>query len=268
MSSGLATGATDVGGWLPGLPLLALAVGYGVGIGRLAARGDSWPRRRTVAAVGGLTCLGAATLPPIATRDEHFSMHVMQHLLLSLLGPMLLALCAPVTLALRAGTPRTRRGLLGVLRSRPVRLVTYPLVVVVLDLGGPYLLYLTPLYASAESRPLLHSVVHLHMLVAGCLFAWCVVGVDPIPHRSSLRTRLLALVAAAGGHDILAKLMYGHALPAVGGPPEQLRTGAQLMYYGGDVVEILMALVLLSGWYARSGRALAHRDRRAEHAAS
>jgi putative membrane protein len=154
--------------------------------------------------------------------------------------------------------------MLTVVRSRAVRVASNPATVIVLSAGGWYVLYLTPLYATAEDRPLLHAVVHLHMLVAGCLFAWCVVGVDPIPHRPSVQTRLLVLVAAAGAHDILAKIMYGYALPAGGGTPEQIRAGAQLMYYGGDAVEVLMALVLLSGWYARTGRALDHADRRAD----
>ena len=44
------------------------------------------------------------------------------------------------------------------------------------------------------------------------------------------------------------------------GPPgtsfaaADLRAGAQLMYYGGDVVEVFLALVLAVQWYATTGR--------------
>lgn len=268
MISAHAAGTAGPGGWFTGLPLLAAAVMYGRGALSLSCRGDCWPWPRTAVAVGGLACLGAATLPPVARHDEIFSVHVAQHLLLGSLGPVLLALSAPVTLTLRVAGPTVRRTVLAVVRSRAARLATHPAIVILADLGALYVFYLTPLFGAAEEHPLLHAVVHLHMLVAGCLFAWYVVGVDPMPHRPSVMTRLLVLVAAAGGHDILAKLLYEHALPTTGGTPEQIRAGAQLMYYGGDAIEVLMVLVLLGGWYTRTGRALAHAARRAHDAAS
>jgi putative membrane protein len=42
-----------------------------------------------------------------------------------------------------------------------------------------------------------------------------------------------------------------------------LHTGAESMYYGGDLIEIALAAVLASGWYAATGRALARGRRRA-----
>ncbi len=42
----------------------------------------------------------------------------------------------------------------------------------------------------------------------------------------------------------------------------QLQDGAQIMFYGGDAIEITLALCLLSAWYARTGRALARERRR------
>ncbi len=86
----------------------------------------------------------------------------------------------------------------------------------------------------------------MHMLAAGCLWAWYLVGVDPMPHRAGTRVRLALLIAAAGGHDILAKVMYAHTLPR-GGTPEQIRAGAQIVFYGGDIAEVLLAVVLLAG---------------------
>jgi len=60
-------------------------------------------------------------------------------------APLLLALSAPVTLALR-GTPRrvrVRARLLRVLRSRAVRAISAPAVVLVVAVGSLYGLYLT-----------------------------------------------------------------------------------------------------------------------------
>jgi putative membrane protein len=37
-----------------------------------------------------------------------------------------------------------------------------------------------------------------------------------------------------------------------------LRTGAEVMYYGGDVAEIALAVTIAVTWYAAGGRALRH----------
>lgn len=45
------------------------------------------------------------------------------------------------------------------------------------DIGAPYAYYLTPLFGAAETHSVLHATVHLHMLVAGCLLSWYLVGI-------------------------------------------------------------------------------------------
>ena len=78
------------------------------------------------------------------------------------------------------------------------------------------------------------------------------------------------LLTAAASHDVLAKIMYAHLYPrggmsgmsgisVMGGgsaTAAQLRAAAQLMYYGGDVVEVALAVLIMVTWYRRSGRAL------------
>lgn len=250
----------DTGGWLPLLPLLPAATAYGCGLVRLHRRGDWWPAARAAAFVAGLAGLAAATLPPLADRDELFSVHVTQHLLLASAGPLLLALSAPVTLALRTLAPRSRRALLAVVHSRPAAVLLHPALVLGLDVGGLYAFYLTPLFGAAEQHPLLHAAVHLYMLATGCLLSWYLVGLDPLPRQDGTGARLLVLVVAAGAHDVLAKTMYARGLPA---GVDGLQDGARLMYYGGDAVEVLLALALLTQWYRRGGRELARRERRA-----
>jgi len=64
------------------------------------------------------------------------------------------------------------------------------------------------------------------------------------------------LVLAAGAHAVLAKLLYAGAatLPALQGyPVARSEQAAQLMYYGGDVAEVLLAVALCAAW-ARSRR--------------
>jgi len=242
------------------LTILA-AAGYGTALARLHRRGVRWPASRTVCLFAGSACVCAAVLPPISSHDEYFPVHVGQHLLLGMAGPAFLALSAPVTLMLRALPRKAFRAALRLLHSRPVRIVSSLPTAIILDLGGLYLLYLTGLYQAAENNDLIHAAVHLHMFLAGCLLSWALIGLDPIRRRPGIKARLAALVVAGAAHDTLAKLMYAHGLPYGGGSIASRHIGAELMYYGGTVVGIALAIVLMAQWYQASGRALARTAR-------
>jgi putative membrane protein len=204
---------------------------------------------------------GAAA--PVSAHDELFGVHVLQHLLLGMVGPGLLALSAPVTLALRTAPPGARRALLTVLHSRPAAFLTAPAVAVSVNLGGLYALYLTQLYAAAERSYLIHAAVHFHMFAAGCLLSWALIGTDPVRRRPAARTRLIALVVAAAGHDFLSKFMYARDLPSGGGTIAARHFGTELMYYGGTLIDVALAVILMAQWYQSTGRAL-RRDQRRE----
>jgi putative membrane protein len=76
------------------------------------------------------------------------------------------------------------------------------------------------------------------------------------------------LIIAAAGHDTLAKLIYAWNLPVGGGPIANRHTGAELMYYGGTVVEVTLAAVVMAQWYQISGRPLTRTRRRSQSAAA
>lgn len=252
---------------IPVVLTIVAAAGYGTALARLHRRGSRWPASRTACLLAGSACICAAVLPPISTHDEYFPVHVGQHLLLGMAGPAFLALAAPVTIMLRALPRRPFRAVLRLLHSWPVRIVSSLPAAIILDLGGLYLLYLTGLYRAAENNDLIHAAVHLHMFLAGCLLSWALIGLDPIRRRPGIKTRVAALVVAAAAHDTLAKLMYAHGLPAGGGPIASRLTGAELMYYGGTVIDIALAIVLMAQWYQASGRALARNARQMRPAA-
>ena len=262
--SGMTTGPGS-GFWL--LTLLIIAGGcYLTGVQRLRSRGDRWPIRRSLTAAGGLLCLAAAVLPSPGPMPN-FPAHVVQHLMLAMLGPLLLALSAPVTLALRT-LPRTgRRVLLGAVHSPVAGFLTWAPVVLVLDVGGLYAYYLTPLYDAAHQQPWLQGLVHLHMFLAGCLLSWYLISPDPMTRRPGIRTALVVLLIAGAAHDILAKFLNAHQLPASAGTAGQLQLGAQIMFYGGTIIETMLAVILMAAWYARGGRALQHQQRRTQHGA-
>ncbi|MGS0687895.1 cytochrome c oxidase assembly protein [Nakamurella sp. GG22] len=240
--------------------VLLAAAGYVVGVRRLRGRGIGWPVARSAVTALGLGCVVIGVLP--APGLDAFPAHVLQHLLIAMLAPLLLALGAPITLALRTVGPRARLGILRLLHSSPVRVMTLAPVVLVLHIGGLYAFYLTPLFDIAHGNSMVAAVIHLHMFLTGCLLSALLVGADPIRNRPGLVTSLVVLLIAAATHDILAKFMYAHGLPAGAGPTDQLQMGAQLMYYGGTVVEVALGIAVLSRWYAASGRELRRQQRR------
>jgi hypothetical protein len=76
-----------------------------------------------------------------------------------------------------------------------------------------------------------------------------------------LPAALIVLLLAAASHDLLAKLLYTKQIPTTAGMPDQIHLGAQIMYYGGSVIELLLATLVMTGWYQRSGRRLKQEQR-------
>jgi putative membrane protein len=119
------------------------------------------------------------------------------------------------------------------------------------------------LYNATLDHPLLHAVVHLHLLASGCLLAWTFIGVDPIPRPGAGAVRISALLVALGSHAALAKLLYG-GYGEIHAASSQLRQGAELMYYGGDAIDLALLLAFFAQWYAAGGRRLRQANRRKE----
>ncbi|MEV5211542.1 cytochrome c oxidase assembly protein [Micromonospora sp. NPDC053740] len=235
--------------WFPLFPVVLLAVGY-----LLAAVRDprGWDHRRTASWLVGCALLAVA-VGPLTQLPDNPSEHMAQHLLLGMLAPLGLVLGAPVTLLLHVAPPPMRRLVGRLLRARPLHLLAHPFTAALLTTGGLALVLLTPLYAAAERQPVLHHAVHLHYLAAGYLFAWSLAGPDPAPRRPGLAVRVGALLAASAGHAVLAKYLYAQAENLPPGladrDPEAFRSAAQLMYYGGDLAELLLAAALFATWY-------------------
>lgn len=241
--------------WLPSaLAAAGLLTGYLVLLGRRPPGLPHWPAWRTAAWVAGALAVGAALVPPLATAatTDHRA-HMAQHLLLGMYAPLGLVAAAPVRLALGSLPTTGARRLTAVLRSGPLRVLSHPVTAALLDVGAMFVLYLTPLHERAARSPVLAAVVLLHLLLAGWLYTWAVAGPDPAPHRPGLPLRLGVLVVAAGAHAYLAKALYARATEAHHhGGMAHAEAGAQFMYYGGDGAEILLAVMLLTGWYHRT----------------
>jgi putative membrane protein len=100
------------------------------------------------------------------------------------------------------------------------------------------------------------------MAAAGLLFTFAVCGRDPVRRRWSLAVRTATVLAAGTAHAVLARTLYSRPPPGTAFTAADLRDGAQWMYYGGDLVEAGLAVLMGVGWYAGVGRARARRLRR------
>ncbi|HEY5788548.1 MAG TPA: cytochrome c oxidase assembly protein [Microlunatus sp.] len=212
-----------------------------------------WPRRRTAMwLAGNVTAAAALGGPLAAAADGDFVAHAVTHLLLGMIAPLLLVLGAPITLVLRAAPVGRARHVSRMLRSPPLRILTEPTVAATLSVGGLWLLYTTELYAVAQRMPAVHLLVHVHMFLAGYLFTVIMISVDPLPHRRGHLHRSVVLVLALAGHDVLAKFLYAH--PPTGVPGPEAETGAMIMYYGGDLVDVVLMIIICAQWFRVRGR--------------
>src|SRR5690606_21044179 len=157
----------------------------------------------------------------------------------------------PTTLLLRTLNVRSARHLSRLLKSKLSRFYTHPIVASLLNIGGLWVLYTTGLFNAMHHSLLLHLLIHIHVFVAGYLFTISIIYIDPVSHRFSYKYRTIVFIIALAGHGILSKYLY--AYPPAGIPVEQARTGAMLMYYGGDAVDVLLIFVLFLHWH-RSAR--------------
>jgi cytochrome c oxidase assembly factor CtaG len=263
----------------------ALALGaYLAGIRRLTVRSPQrrWPRGRTAAFGAGVAVIVAATQSGLAVYDtESFSAHVGQHVLLGIVAPLLLALGAPLTLALQASRRPTQVNLVRVLRSRPAGLIGHPVTALLVFGFTLYALYFSPLYELSLRNDVVHAWVHVHFLVAGSLFAWTTIGLDPVPHRLPHGGRLvlvllavpfhafLGLALAAGTQPLAAGWYAGLGLSATAALDDQ-RVGAAVMWLVGDLMALILSLIVASQWWRAEQRRTRRLDARldAERAGS
>ncbi|WP_225823430.1 cytochrome c oxidase assembly protein [Streptomyces naphthomycinicus] len=250
-ASGHPSGGTLLETLLPALVLTAAACAYLV-LARRARRANparGWSRRRTTWFLTGVLLLGLALLPPVASfSHEDFRGHMIQHLLIGMYAPLAFALSAPVTLLLRALPPARGRQLTAVLHSPAARVIARPAVALTLSTGSLALLYFTPLYNATTSDPAAHWLLHAHFLLSGFLFAYVIAGPDPAPARPGVRARLVYLGVAVAAHAVIAQLIYGGFWADIHAPISQVQGGAEIMYYGGDIAELLLAAALVATW--------------------
>lgn len=211
-------------------------------------RHKKWPLYRTAFWIIGTICAIASLIGPIADRSHmNFTVHMITHLLLGMLAPLLMVLAAPMTLLLRTLKVDYARHISRLLKAWPVCILSNPITASILNIGGLWVLYTTELYTIMHQHAFLYLLVHIHVFLAGYLFTASMINIDPTPHRVSFVFRTGIFILALAGHGILSKYIYAN--PPSGVVREQAETGAMLMYYAGDAIDLVLISLLCFQWY-------------------
>ncbi len=281
------TAATVVLGWYPDAVFLILAAvlagAYAWAVWRCRSRGIVWPWGRTVAWCAGVLVLVWATSFGIAGYAQvSVEWHMLQHMTLSMLVPILLVLGMPATLALRALRPATgpdrgpREWVTWGMHSPVSAVITHPLYVLAIGTVGLFGLYFTPLFGWAMGSHLGHVLMGFHFLLAGFLFFWVVLGLDPGPRTVPPWARLLLLLVFMSLHAFFAVAIMMSAQPLGGEwfslvqPPwvtDAVRDsvdGGGVAWGIGELPALIAMIVVAVQWARSDDRAARRRDRQVD----
>lgn len=192
------------------VPLLAMVGLYLWGVVRLRRRGDRWPIGRTLSWILGMTFIGIAFFSFLGVYDNVlFWVHMVQHMVITMVAGVHIAQSAPVTLALRALPARPRGWLLAVLHSWVAKVLLFPPLTTAAMIGYPFALYMTPLYDFTMRNDWAHDVLHVWMIYAGVTFFVPIMGVDPLPNKLPYPLRFFLVLLAMPGHAFIGVTIMG-----------------------------------------------------------
>ena len=250
-------------------PVVVLAAGYLWAVRRVdrAHAANPVPRIRSVCWLLGLGAIVLALQSPIEAYDTTlFSVHMVQHILLTLVAAPLLALGAPITLILRVVRPETRRRIvLPILHSWPVKAITFPVVTWLLFAFAMWGTHFSPVFERSLEEPAVHQVEHLVYLVTASLFWWPAIGLDPSPWRMREPVRILYTFLQMPQNSFLGLAiisatapLYSHYATLVRGwgpsvMDDQQMAGA-VMWIVGDLVFLAAILGIVVSWMRREER--------------
>ena len=259
------------------------AVLYIMGLARLRTRGDHWPLSRMIFWLAGCLALfwvmsgGAAAFGRV-----RFDAHMTQHMALMVIVPPLLVLGAPVTMLSRAATPRSdgsrgmREWILAILHTRYAAVVSSPPIAGFLFAGSLVLFYFTPFFTWAMFEHVGHLLMTVHFLLAGYLFAWVIIGIDPAQKPISPVLKLVTLLVTLTFHAFFGIAVVS-ATWLIGGdwytllnmfPRAELErqqfAGGSIMWGISEVPTAFYALIAGIQWSRSEERAARNYDRKAE----
>ena len=273
MRSAPYTFATAVDRWSLDVPVLvglvlALLL-YLAGVVAVRRRRESWPWTRTVLfTVLGLGGVAVCTMSSLAAYDHTYLWALLAQLTLLLsLAPVGIALGDPVGLARAALPGRGRARLDHALASRPVRVLTFPVVSAVLAVAVTLVVLFTGVLGDALRDGGVLDLVYLVVLAVGCLAALPVLGVEILPAWCTEPIKLLfstvdGLLDAIPGIAVMSTSTHlaGGYFDRSGGsgvlagatdPNATVHAAGTLMLALTEVVTLPVVVILFFRWASR-----------------
>jgi putative copper resistance protein D len=262
--------------WLPAIAALLL---WRAGVRRVNRLHPDAPvqRRRTLSFVGGVFAILVALDSGIARYDTTlFSVHMVQHMTLTMVAPPLLLWGGPITLLLRASTHEVRvRWILPLLHARILQVLAFPVVSWVLFAAVMWGSHFSPLFDLSLENPAVHVVEHALFLTAALLFWWPIVGPDPAPWRMAPAVKVLYTFLQMPQNTFLAVAIYMSTTPLYAHyvttirswgptPLEDQALAGGIMWIGGDIAFLVEILFLIRAWMLDEERRTVGEDRRLE----
>ena len=267
-----------------GLASVVVLALYLWGVWLLHRRGIEWPISRTVAWVLGCVTLLLTTSSGLGMYImAMFSIHMVGHMLLSMLIPVLLVLGGPFTLALRvlpaagrSNPPGPREWLVEFINNPVSSFLTHPVVATIQFVAGFYLVYFTGVFEPLVSNHLGHVFMNVHFLISGYIFYWIIIGVDAAPRHYSPVFRLVVLVGSLPFHaffgimlmnvkTVLGESWYSQiGLPWV---PDLLRdqfVGGAVAWAAGEIPLLIVMIALAMQWMTSDRKEARREERQAE----
>jgi cytochrome c oxidase assembly factor CtaG/putative copper export protein len=266
--------------------VIVAAAAYLAGVYRLHKRGVRWPAARTASWLGGLAVLALVTLMGFGRYGYVLlSVHMIQHMALSMLVPIGLVMGAPITLALRALRPSGDPAMRGprewvvlAVHSRYLRLLTNPVVALTLVVASLYGLYFSGLFSLLMRSHVGHLVMLGHFVLAGYLLTWIVIGIDPgrrvLPHPVLILVHFASMtfhaffgVALMQMRIPVAPDWFGAFHPAW--RPDLMadqQVAAGIAWAFGEIPAAIVFVILVMQWIQADEREQRRADRAADRA--
>jgi putative membrane protein len=242
---------------------------YLYGVWRMGAKARRWPAYRTWMLLLGELVLAFGLVSGVDGKDHLFSVYAIQHILIGLVAPLCFAVSAPLTLVVRAGNDRVRDATLAALASRAARVIFNPFFTWAFFATSVMTLYLTGLYALSMSNDLVNNLVHLDLILAGCLFWWPLIAADPIPTRLGYWAKILYLILAMPFFTILGMSLESQSKGiAPGMSLTEVHTGGGLLWCAGEIMGLVGAITFFVLWLRADEKAAKRSDEYSEEAAA
>lgn len=249
----------------------------------LRRRGDKPSVLRLISWIVGLVALFYVTSGALTVYGKiQFSVHMVDHMSLTMIVPIFLVLGAPVTLALKVlptrtdGTRGAREWILWLVHSPYSKVITHPIFAAVNFAGSIVIFYFTPILEPAMRYHAGHELMNVHFLLTGYLFVLSHIEADPIPFRFNYPFRLLLLLATVAFHaffavalmstdTLLAADWFGNMGRTWGGSAlEDQVVGAGAMWAIGEVPTLVIAIAVMITWARSDDREKKRVDRQAD----